>query len=162
MTKFEFAIIASGMDPEAEDFEDLFYEAGCDDATVAFQNGRTIIDFAREAKSLEEALAAAVADVRAAGATVERIEPDPLVSLADMAERAGLSRAAMTNYAKGYRQSGFPAPRVKVSSGSPLWDWAEVAAWLHAHGRVSAEAARFAAAIRDANAKLRARELAAA
>ena len=79
-----------------------------------------------------------------------------------MAARAGMSRAAMTHYSKGQRQQGFPVPVAKVSSSSPLWDWAEVATWLHAHGRLGAEAARSAAAIRDANDKLRARELAAA
>ena len=30
---FEFAVIASGLDPEADDVFDRFYEAGCDDAT---------------------------------------------------------------------------------------------------------------------------------
>jgi len=37
------------------------------------------------------------------GATVERIEPDHLVSLADIARRAGLTRAAISLYAKGMR-----------------------------------------------------------
>lgn len=162
MAMFEFTIIASGLDPEAEDFEARFWDAGCDDATISFQNGRTIADFAREADSLKDAVASAVDDVRRAGAQVERIEPDPLVSLSDMAERAGMTRSAMTNYAKGYRQSGFPAPCVKVTSGSPLWDWAEVAAWLHEHDRLSAEAADAAAVIRTANEGIRSRELVAA
>ncbi len=162
MTMFEFTIIASGLDPQAEDYEGRLWEAGCDDATISFQNGRTIADFAREAKALKEALASAIADMRKAGATVERIEPDPLVSLSDMAERAGMTRSAMTNYAKGYRQSGFPAPRVKVTSGSPLWDWAEVAAWLCEHGRLSAETVEAAAAISAANERLPAKELVAA
>jgi hypothetical protein len=159
---FEFTVIASGLDPQADDYEARFWEAGCDDATISFQNGRTIVDFAREAESLPAALASGIADVRKAGARIERIEPDPLVSLSDMAERAGLSRSAMTNYAKGYRQSGFPAPTAKVSNGSPLWDWAEVATWLHDHGRLGAEAAMAAAVIRAANERLRARVLVAA
>jgi hypothetical protein len=33
MKIFEFSIIASGLDPEAEDFADRFFDAGCDDAT---------------------------------------------------------------------------------------------------------------------------------
>jgi hypothetical protein len=162
MAMFEFTVIASGLDPQADDYEERFWDAGCDDATISFQNGRTIVDFAREAESLQDALDSAIADVRKAGARIERIEPDPLVSLSDMAERAALSRSAMTNYAKGYRQSGFPAPTAKVSSGSPLWDWAEIAAWLHGHGRLDAEAAEAAAVIRAANERLRARELVAA
>ena len=39
MKKYEFSIIASGLDPEAEDFEKRFYDAGCDDATISFQKG---------------------------------------------------------------------------------------------------------------------------
>jgi len=69
----EFSIIASGPDPEAEDFFDRFYEAGCDDATIAFQKGRIIVDFGRQAESLEDAIASAVAAVKKAGATVERV-----------------------------------------------------------------------------------------
>jgi len=69
----EFSIIASGLDPQAEDFERRFYDAGCDDATVSFQGGRIILDFAREADSLGAAIATAVSDVTRAGATPERV-----------------------------------------------------------------------------------------
>lgn len=162
MEIFEFTLIASGLDPQADDYETRFWNAGCDDATISFQNGRTIADFAREADSLKDAISSAITDVGRAGAKIERIEPDPLVSLSDMAERAGLTRSAMTNYAKGYRQSGFPAPCAKVTSASPLWNWAEVASWLHDHGRLSADAAEAAATIRAANEKLPTQELVAA
>jgi hypothetical protein len=37
MKMHEFSIIASGLDPRAEDFELRFYGAGCDDAAIAFQ-----------------------------------------------------------------------------------------------------------------------------
>lgn len=67
MERFEFSIIASGLDPNADDFEARFYEGGCDDATVSFQKGHIIIDFAREAASIEEAIASAVESVRALG-----------------------------------------------------------------------------------------------
>ena len=90
MKTFEFSIIASGIDPEADDFGDRFYDAGCDDALVAFQKGHTIIDFAREAETFAEAIASAVENVCAAGATIDRIEPDPLVNLSDIAARTAL------------------------------------------------------------------------
>jgi hypothetical protein len=154
MATFDFVLVGSGLDPESDDFEARFFDAGCDDATIAFQNGRILADFSREADSLEDALASAVHDFRAAGAAVERIEPDPLVSLSDMARRSRMSRAAMTHYAGGQRQSGFPAPVARVSSASPLWDWAEVAEWLCRHGRLSDEDARQAAVVHAANAAL--------
>ncbi len=154
MPSFEFAIVASGLDPEAEDFFDRFYDAGCDDATVAFQNGHIIADFAREAGSLAEAIASAVAAVKKAGAKVERIEPDPLVSLSDMAARAGLTRAAMTNYFKGTRGQDFPPPVAKVTSESPLWDWATVARWMFDNDKLGREAAIDAEVVKQANAAI--------
>jgi hypothetical protein len=131
METYEFSIIASGIDPEAEDFEDRFFEAGCDDATIAFQRGMLIIDFARESKSFMHAVYSAVRDVLKTGAKVERIEPDPLVSLSEIAKRTGLTRAAITQYALGHRGEGFPTPIARVTTDSPLWDWVEVARWMY-------------------------------
>ncbi|MCA6344820.1 MAG: hypothetical protein IM622_03570 [Phenylobacterium sp.] len=81
METHEFTVVATGLDPAAPDFEARFLEAGCDDATVSFQKGRILVDFSRVAVSLEAAVTSGVADVCAAGASVEPIEPDPLVSL---------------------------------------------------------------------------------
>src|SRR5690606_20960501 len=73
MKIYEFMIVASGLDPEAEDFETRFYDAGCNDATVAFQQGHIIVDFAREAESREAAVSSALRDVRAAGASIGQV-----------------------------------------------------------------------------------------
>jgi predicted DNA-binding transcriptional regulator AlpA len=154
MKLHEFSIIASGLDPNAEDFDTRFYDAGCDDATIAFQKGHIIVDFGREAESLEDAIASALADVKKAGATVDRVEPDPLVSLSDMAARTGLTRAAMTNYFKGARGKDFPAPVAKVTSESPLWDWATVARWMYQNNRLDRAAAIDAEIVKQANAVL--------
>lgn len=157
MKKFEFSIIASGLDPEAEDFEQRFYDAGCDDAAIAFQKGHIIVDFTREAKSVSEAIVTAVRDVQAAGARIDRIEPDPLVSLSDIAARSGMTRAAMTQYSKGQRRLDFPPPVARVTSDSPLWDWATVAKWLFQHDKLSRDDAIAAAAVRAANQAIRTR-----
>jgi predicted DNA-binding transcriptional regulator AlpA len=151
MSLFEFSIIASGLDPAADDFESRFYDNGCDDATVSFQKGHIIIDFAREAISIEDAIASAVENVRAAGATVDRVEPDPLVSLSEIAARTGLTRAAISLYAKGQRGTAFPAPVARITSDSPLWDWAEIAKWFFSLGRMSKEDAIAAKAVTVAN-----------
>lgn len=154
MKTFEFSIVASGLDPGAQDFADRFFNAGCDDATVSFQKGHIILDFAREAESIGGAIASAVTHVEAAGASVDRVEPDPLVSLSDIAARTGMSRAAMTQYSKGQRGRDFPAPIARVTSDSPLWDWATVAKWLFRHEKLSREAAIEAEAVRIANAAI--------
>src|SRR5262249_2155841 len=100
-------IIASSLDPIADDFEARFAEAGCDDATIAFQKGVIILEFARRARSFGQALFTGIKDVLRAGARIEHIEPDCLVSLSEIALRAGHSRAAISLFAKGERQEGF-------------------------------------------------------
>jgi transcriptional regulator with XRE-family HTH domain len=151
MKMHEFSIIASGLNQEADDFETRFFDAGCDDATISFQKGHIIADFAREAASLEDAISSAVEAVSKAGATVDRVEPDPLVSLSDMAARTGLTRTTLSNYSQGKRGSHFPAPIARVTSESPLWDWATVARWMYENEKLGKEAALNAEIVRQAN-----------
>jgi hypothetical protein len=82
----------------------------CDDATVAIVKDKIVLEFAREARNFSHALMSAIADVQATGAKIERIEPDYLVSLSDIAERSDLSRAAISHYAAGNRDKDFPSP----------------------------------------------------
>lgn len=93
MKSFEFSVIASALDPEAAGFADRFFDAGCDDATISFQKGHITADFARDAKSIDAALASAVAAVKKAGASVDRIEPDPLVRASPTSRRVPVSPA---------------------------------------------------------------------
>jgi len=151
MTKtFEFTIVASGFDPEGA-YEDALFEAGCDDATVSVQKGVLIAEFDREAVSFSKAVASACQNVAAAGLKVERIEPDYLVTLAEIADRSRLSRQAITLYAKGERGLGFPPPAVKITSRHPLWDWCEVARWLHEKNHVSIDEVVRARVVKEAN-----------
>ena len=155
MKTFEFTIIAEGLNPDADDFEDRFFEAGCDDATIAFQKGAIVLEFAREAPTFLKAVTSAIGHVQQAGVTVKRIEPDPLVSLSEIARRADLTRAAISLYAKGARAQGFPAPVARVTSENPLWDWYEVARWMRSHERrLSADAVLRARILRQMNAVL--------
>ncbi|MGA9796333.1 MAG: hypothetical protein WBQ17_12455 [Rhizomicrobium sp.] len=151
MTTYEFTIVASGLDPEAEDFEDRFFEAGCDDATISWQKGAIVLDFAREAQTFAKALVSAFADVQKAGAKVERIEPDYLVSLSDIAARSGLSRAAISLYCKGERSDGFPAPVARVTSESPLWDWVDVSRWMVRRSKLPQDEILHARLVKEAN-----------
>ena len=122
MKDHEFTIIASGLNPQDDAFENLFFEAGCDDATLSFQKGVIILEFHRQAESFARAVASAYEDVLRAGATVERIEPDHLVSLSEIAERSGLTRQAISLYTRAERGQHFPGPVAKVTSKHPLWD----------------------------------------
>jgi predicted DNA-binding transcriptional regulator AlpA len=150
MKTFEFTIVASGFDP-AGAYEDALFEAGCDDATISLQKGVLIIEFDREAVSFSRAVATACHNVGAAGLKVERVEPDHLVHLSEIAERSNLSRQAIALYAKGERGSDFPPPSVKVTSKNPLWDWCEVADWLYQKNYVSLEQCVQARIVKEAN-----------
>jgi hypothetical protein len=151
MKTYEFSIIASGLDPSADDFESRFYNAGCDDATISFQKGHIIVDFAREADSINAAIVSAIECVKSAGATVERVEPDPYVNLSDIAARTGLTRAAVSQYSTGSRREDFPLPVARVTTTMPLWDWADVAVWFYHHDQLPRETAIEAAAVKVAN-----------
>jgi hypothetical protein len=74
MGTYEFSIIASGLAPASAQFEDRFYRAGCDDATVCYQGGRIIVAFTREGETLHAAVSSAIECVEAAGAVVEEVE----------------------------------------------------------------------------------------
>ena len=158
MNTYEFSIIASGLDPEAEDFETRFYKVGCDDATISFQKRHIIVDFTREADSIDAAICSAVECVEAAGAHVDRVEPDPLVSLSDIAARTGFTRAAITQYSKGQRGENFPAPVARVTSETSLYDWSTVAAWFFQHEKLSRDKAIEAEAVKAANEAIQAHE----
>lgn len=151
MKTYEFSIVASGLDPEAEGFADKFFAAGCNDATISFQKGHIILDFARDADSLESAIASAVENVDKAGANVDRVEPDPLVSLIEIADRSGLTRQAISNYLKGIRGENFPPPVARVTGESSLWDWATVARWMFENEKVDKQTALEAEIVKYAN-----------
>lgn len=117
-----------------------------------------IVDFAREAEAIDAAICSAIECVEKAGATVDRVEPDPLVNLADIAARTGLTRAAITQYSKGQRSAAFPSPVARVTSETSLYDWSQVATWLYQHEKLSREKAIEAVAVKVANQALCAHE----
>jgi hypothetical protein len=140
MREYEFSIIVSGADPADEHFEDRFFDAGCDDATLMLFQGAVAVCFIREADDFVRAILSACRDIARAGATIERLEPDFLVSQAEIAARANLTRSAISNYVSGARGSDFPRPHARVTTASPLWDWVDVASWLYRQDAVSLEA----------------------
>jgi predicted DNA-binding transcriptional regulator AlpA len=151
MKNHEFTVIASGFDAGDDDFINRLFEAGCDDATIAFQNGVTILSFDREAVTFSRAIISALEAVTGAGGRVERVEPDHLVSAAEIADRSGMSRAAVSLYHKGERGEDFPAPKIRVTSSSPLWDWQEVAEWLYRQGKIDEDELVRARVVKEAN-----------
>lgn len=80
------------------------------------------------------------------------------MSLSDIASRTGLSRAAISNYAKGERANHFPAPVARVTSTTSLYEWAAVATWLFQRKHLARDKAIEAEAVRLANVAIRSRD----
>jgi hypothetical protein len=130
MIEHNFTLVIRG-DLTDEQIE-LLYGAGCDDGLIGSIDGQGQIEFDRLARSFASAVLSAVNDVESVpGLEVERVVPDELVTMAEIAERLGRSHESVRLLAKGQRQagSGFPEPVVRRDARSPLWRWHDVAGW---------------------------------
>lgn len=66
MKTYSFNIFADGRGADEIDFVSRFLDLGCADTAVSFQNGMVVFEFARQARSLTDALVSAMADLDAA------------------------------------------------------------------------------------------------
>lgn len=141
-----------------EDANRLF-EAGVEDGVPESGPEGHSIGFDRESDSLEAAVMSAIDEVESADFEVLRVEPDELVSAADIAERAGRSRQSISSLISGARgPGGWPRP-VAGNVRSPLWRWSDIAAWFEEFDgsqEVDHEAAAFLAAVNEVLAARRA------
>jgi hypothetical protein len=71
---YSFTVYLDGIRTLTDRLANRLYEAGCRDATIAFQNGELSIDYDRSAASLDRALASAVRDLIKHGYRIRRIE----------------------------------------------------------------------------------------
>ncbi|MCX8957860.1 helix-turn-helix transcriptional regulator [Erwinia psidii] len=141
MALWNFTLVLSGVRSSTPKLEDALFTAGCDDALICFYGTAVYLEFDREAVTLNAAVSGAIGDIEGAGigARVESVD-STLVGLSDIAELANLSRQAIALLKDGTRGNGdFPNPIHRITGQSPLWSWAEVAEWLVASGRMSAD-----------------------
>jgi hypothetical protein len=73
--KYEFSLILKATDVTDEEADKL-YEAGCDDGSIVSRGEVTMVQFDRDAGTLDQALASAISDVEGAGFQVARVEID--------------------------------------------------------------------------------------
>ncbi len=133
MTAYEFTMIVEGPDLQDDANVEALFEAGCDDATVGRVGGVQYLDFDREAESLPSAVASAAEAIEAAvpGARVVHLEPDDLVSMAEIAERTGRTRESVRLLVSAERgPGGFPAPATHFRRRHRMWRWQQVAVWF--------------------------------
>jgi hypothetical protein len=126
---FEVEVAGPVTDDDVERFGDVLTAGDGIDANVqADERGGRVI-FAREADDAVQAIVSAVRDVEAAGIKVTGAIEDR-VTAAGIADKAGVTTAAVRYWVTGERGPGnFPAPVIPRERAS-LYSWAEVSAWL--------------------------------
>ncbi|HXQ18705.1 MAG TPA: hypothetical protein VN781_03660 [Acidimicrobiales bacterium] len=131
MTSFTFRIRLR--DALSDEEADRLYEAF--DEEIAIEEGPKghFVGCEREAEHFLDAVLDALAEVITLGFEPLAVE-DELVSMADIAERTGRSRQSVSMLANDQRgPGGFPRA-VAGNVRSPLWHWADVAAWFESAG----------------------------
>ncbi len=133
MPTFEFTLIVEGPDLQHDDALTALHQAGCDDAMVGRVEGVQYLDFDRKAESFVDAVQSAISAIEKAvpGAQVVHLEPDDLVTMAEIAQRTGRSRESVRLLAAGDRgPGGFPPPATHFRTRHRLWRWPAVATWF--------------------------------
>ncbi len=137
MNTYHFTIVVRDATSSLDALEDHFFEAGCDDALLCSYNGTIYLEFDREAESAEAAILSALAQIKSLGYSDLIIEEKGFSTLAQMAERASMSRQALSLYALNKRGTGnFPRPMYGLSTKSAVYSWPEVATWLYDIGKL--------------------------
>ena len=135
MMTYEFDLLISGASYDDESLENKLFHAGCDDATLVFQNNIAHLTFSRESKVFVKAILSAIADAEKAGVRVERILPDDLVNANEISRRVDKSRQYVSNLISGKKGPGsFPTPHTGLTDKAYLWSWLDVAEWLYDNG----------------------------
>lgn len=148
MNIYHFTIVIRDAYAKLTELEDQFFQAGCDDALLCSYNGTIYLEFDREAVNATQAIQSALDNIRSLGFTDLIIEEKGFSTLSEMADRAGMSRQALSLYAQNKRGDGqFPRPLYGLSSKSAMYSWPEVATWLFRQGKLDKAQYEVASAI---------------
>jgi hypothetical protein len=104
----------------------------CRDAEVSRPPGGrgAMVSFRRSAPTVTDAVVSAVRDLDAIGVQATGARDEDLVTIAEVAERAGRSPEAVRLWAVGRTGAGpFPAP-ADVRGGRAYYRWSDVTPWL--------------------------------
>ncbi len=127
MSTFHFTLIVDGPELQDQPLIDRLFEAGCGNATAGFSDGVQYVDSDRVAGALDDAILSAIDDLeQLKGVEVIRITDAGLVSLADIAARAGRTRENARLLVSGTRGPGkLPKPVTNPHNRHQLWRWSE-------------------------------------
>lgn len=97
------------------------------------ERGTFDADFDRRAASFTAAVLGAIADLRRVfpEGRLQRVDPDDLVTLSDIASRVGRTHESVRLLAAGKRGPGtFPVAAGKLRAKTTVWRWHEVVNWF--------------------------------
>lgn len=100
------------------------------DGVVSERAGQITVAIYCEAASRAAAALELVPQLEKLEFCVVRVDED-LVDCPEIADRLGISRQAVNQWAKGTRGSGFPHP-VGMPGGKRIWTWGQITSWLPA------------------------------
>ena len=151
MTEHEFTLVIDA-DLADETSARALFEAGCDDATFGVVDGVGYGEFLREAPSFAAAVLSAVDQVESIqGLQVMRVEPDDIVTMAEIGDRLDRTRESVRLLVAGQRGlGGVPRPMSHSRERGRLWRWSDVADWLGQLDPEQRESAHFVAALNAA------------
>ena len=129
MSEHEFTLVIEG-DLSDEGVVRALFEAGCDDATFGVIGGVGYGEFIRAAPSFSEAVLSAVHQVESVPSLrVRRVEPDDIVTMAEIAERLDRTRESVRLLIAGRRgPGGFPPPVSHGRERGRRWRWVALSA----------------------------------
>jgi len=136
---YNFTLILSGVTEPTNAVEDALFNAGCDDAILAFRNNIAYLEFDRKATSHEQAVLSAIRAVEKAGVglKVEHVEPSDSVTASEISRRLNCTRENVRLLTQGRRANlNFPPPYSGISTEKLIWSWADVARTLYAKGKI--------------------------
>lgn len=142
----------------AIDDRDLKDDASWDDIPnvvgTRWMNRLSLVDFAIEAETLDDAVSLAISGVKNLGGRTVKLEPDDLVDLQELAHYSRLGWSRMHAFANSNSKNPMPLPIRRVDSERPLWSWKAVSAWLAENGLLPDSDARFAASAFEINRRI--------
>jgi hypothetical protein len=130
MNEYEFTLKFQLADPQVDPdrYADELYGNGCDDAVIGVgRKGKIALQFMREAKSANEAILSAIADVRKTIPDGKLIEASPdFVGISELAQILDCTRQ---NVRILIERALDPPPAVHEGTSS-LWHLADLLRWL--------------------------------
>ena len=137
MSEYNFRLLLEVAHEPSDDDLDALYEATESEATFGSDDDGWYAEFDREARDYASAVLSAIEQIERAPAGIRarklESDDDALVSAAEIARRANLTRQAVSLYVDGERNRDlgpFPAPLTTFASGQRIWRWGDVAPWI--------------------------------